>query len=355
MSGTIHSLRYFTGSILTFLVAIGLGFYIGSLTGVGGMSGALAGAWSVFVLSVLETSLSFDNAVVNAKILQGWNLYWRRLFIWVGLPVAVFGMRLFFPLLIVSIATGIGMFDTILLAINTPSEYAAALLSVKHQVEAFGGAFLMMVAFEFFIDAEKQHHWIPGVEKLLSRLGTYQKGAGMAIVLTILLTVSATFSGTEQVEFLRAGVYGLITYIGARFFGQLLSGGGDLHEKVVRQGVGGLLYLELLDASFSFDGVVGAFAIANNIFIITLGLGVGAMFVRSFTLFLVDKGTLNEYRFLEHGALWAILALASIMLINSIVHIPEAATGLIGAVLISFAVFSSIRANTAERRQQRSH
>ena len=352
MSGTKHSLRYFTGSITTLVVAIGLGFYVGSITGIGGISGALAGAWTVFVLSVLEISLSFDNAVVNAKILQGWNMYWRRLFIWVGLPIAVFGMRLFFPLLIVSLATGIGMFDTVLLAINTPSEYAAAIFSVQHQIEAFGGAFLMMVAFEFFIDAEKRHHWVPGAERFLSKLGTYQKGAGMAIVLIILLMVSATVSGNEQIEFLRAGVYGLITYIGARFFGQLLSGGGDLHEKVVRQGVGGFLYLELLDASFSLDGVIGAFAISNNIFIITLGLAVGAMFVRSFTVFLVDKGTLNEYRFLEHGALWAVLALAIIMLINSFAHISGTVTGLIGAVLIGLAIVSSIRLNRAEQKLQ---
>jgi hypothetical protein len=346
-----HPLQYFTVSLLTLVIAVGLGFYIGSVSGTGGMAGALAGAWAVFVLSVLETSLSFDNAVVNAKVLTGWNARWRRLFIWIGLPIAVFGMRLFFPLLIVSLATGLGMIETVSLAINSPDAYSAALFSVQHQVEAFGGAFLLMVAFEFFIDSEKRHHWVPGIEKFLAKLGTYQKGVGMALVLAVLLLVSSMIPGEEQAEFLRAGVYGLITYVGAKFFAQLLSGGSDVHEKVVRQGLGGLIYLELLDASFSFDGVIGAFAIANNLFIIMLGLGVGAMFVRSFTLFLVDKGTLNEYRFLEHGALWAIFALAVIMLISSMVHIPEAVTGLVGAILIVFAVVSSIRANRAELRR----
>ncbi len=170
----------------------------------------------------------------------------------------------------------------------------------------------------------------------------------MAAVLLILILVSGSLAGEEQAEYLRAGVYGLVTYVGAKFFAQLLAGGGDVHDKIVRQGVGGFIYLELLDASFSFDGVIGAFAIANNLFIIVLGLGVGAMFVRSFTIFLVDKGTLNQYRFLEHGALWAIFALAIIMLMSSIVHVPEAVTGLIGAVLIVLAVYSSSRANRKE-------
>jgi uncharacterized protein len=346
-----HTLKYFYGSIIILVIAVCLGFYIGSTTGNGGVGAALAGAWAVLVLSILEISLSFDNAVVNAKVLQGWDQYWRRLFIWVGLPIAVFGMRLIFPILIVSIATGIGMVQSFLLALNNPTAYAEALLSVQHQIEAFGGAFLMMVAFEFFIDSEKRHHWIPGVEKVLAKLGTYQKGVGMALVLSIILAVSTTLPGEEQLEFLTAGVYGLITYVGAKFFAQLFSGGdGAGHDKIVRQGVGGLVYLELLDASFSFDGVVGAFAVANNLIIITLGLGVGAMFVRSFTIFLVDKGTLNQYRFLEHGALWAIFALAVIMFTNALFHIPEAVTGLIGAILIVFSVISSIRANKKEAR-----
>ncbi len=343
-----HPLRYFTGSLLTLVIAVTLGFYIGSTTGTGGIAAALAAAWAVFVLSVLETSLSFDNAVVNAKVLSGWDQRWRKIFIWIGLPIAVFGMRFFFPLLIVSLATGLGIVETLLLAINSPEVYSASLFSVQHQVEAFGGAFLMMVAFEFFIDSDKHHHWLPGIEKFLAVLGTYQKGVGMAAVLLILILVSGSLAGEEQAEYLRAGVYGLVTYVGAKFFAQLLSGGSDVHDKVVRQGIGGFVYLELLDASFSFDGVIGAFAIANNLFIIVLGLGVGAMFVRSFTLFLVDKGTLNQYRFLEHGALWAIFALAVIMLMSSIVHVPEAVTGLIGAFLIVLAVYSSSRANRKE-------
>jgi hypothetical protein len=100
-----------------------------------------------------------------------------------------------------------------------------------------------------------------------------------------------------------------------------------------------------LDASFSFDGVVGAFAITNNLFIIMIGLGVGAMFVRSLTIMLVDKGTLSEYRYLEHGAFYAIGILAAIMFAGTIKHIPEVVTGLLGALFIALSLFSSILYN----------
>jgi hypothetical protein len=105
------------------------------------------------------------------------------------------------------------------------------------------------------------------------------------------------------------------------------------------------MFLEVRDASFSFDGVVGAFAMTSDLLIIALGLGVGAMFVRSFTLLLVERGTLNTYRYLEHGAFWAVGALAAIMLGGVEYHIPEAITGLLGAALIVWALGSSVRAN----------
>ncbi|MEP2551208.1 MAG: DUF475 domain-containing protein, partial [Marinomonas sp.] len=109
--------------------------------------------------------------------------------------------------------------------------------------------------------------------------------------------------------------------------------------------LGGFLYLEVLDASFSFDGVIGAFALSNNMIIIALGLSVGAMFVRSMTIHLVRAGTLNQYRYLEHGAFWAIIALGVIMLVSARWHIPETITGLIGAVMIGLSLWWSLRYN----------
>ncbi len=108
------------------------------------------------------------------------------------------------------------------------------------------------------------------------------------------------------------------------------------------------LYLEVLDASFSFDGVIGAFAITSDPIIIALGLGlIGAMFVRSLTVYLVRQGTLSEYVYLEHGAHWAIGALAVILMVSIGVHISEFITGLLGVAFIGAAFLTSIRRNRA--------
>lgn len=332
---------YFWGSFTGLVLAVAAGFWIGSS---GGLVAGISAALAVLLLSVLETSLSFDNAVVNAAVLKHWNQFWRNLFLWVGLPIAVFGMRLIFPILIVSLTTGLGFLASFGLALTDPGQYAHALASAHHQIAAFGGIFLLMVGFEFFIDAEKREHWIPFLERLLSRLGTYQKAFGAALALIVLLLTSGALEGVERHEFVVAGVLGLIVYVGTKFLGELLSGNKEAGKQIVAQGVGGLLYLEVLDASFSFDGVVGAFALSSNIWIIMLGLGVGALFVRSLTIYLVDEGTLEKFAHLEHGAFWAIIALAVLMLAGVSIHIPEIITGLIGAALIGLSIYTSLKA-----------
>jgi hypothetical protein len=152
--------------------------------------------------------------------------------------------------------------------------------------------------------------------------------------------------------FLSAGLLGLVAYVAVQTIGVVTQGGGDAPGaragaagSGARSGLAAFLYLEVLDASFSFDGVIGAFALSNNLFVIALGLGIGAMFVRSMTVMLVERGTLTHYRYLEHGAFYAIVALAAIMLVSVHVAVPETVTGLIGAAFIGMALLASIRAN----------
>ena len=167
----------------------------------------------------------------------------------------------------------------------------------------------------------------------------------IAIVLLSVYGVMTLLPGGERVTFLTAGIFGLVAFIGVEAIGSLLDAPDEVTGAVVRSGLAAFLYLEVLDASFSFDGVIGAFALSNNLFIIALGLGIGAMFVRSMTVMLVDKGTLAEYRYLEHGAFWAIIALSAIMLLSARFEIPETITGLIGAVLIGLSLWWSVRHN----------
>lgn len=330
-------LSYFRGSFVFCVLAVVAAWFIGGFKG----------AVTVAFLTVLETSLSFDNAVVNAAILDKWDQVWRRRFLVWGILVAVFGMRLVFPLLIVGIAGSLGPIEALDLAINRPDDYARILSSAHHQIAAFGGAFLMMVFLKFFVDRHKTEHWLRPLEAPLTRLGKLE-AIEAALTLILVLFIAGLLEGNERGEFVIAGVWGVIVYIFAKGLAALVGGDEEGHTQVVKQGAAGFFYLELLDASFSFDGVVGAFAMTNNLFIITLGLGAGAMFVRSFTLLLVERGTLNTYRYLEHGAFWAIGALAAIMLMGARYHIPEAITGLLGAALIGLSLGSSILSNRRE-------
>lgn len=324
----------FSGSLFFLLLAIILGYLLDGFRGM----------WIVALLCVLEISLSIDNAVVNAKILENWNRKWQRIFLVFGLPIAVFGMRLLFPVLIVAFATGMGSLEVFSLAMSDPLKYAHLLEGVHHQVAAFGGIFLLMVFFHFFIDTRKNNHWIEKIEKPLTKLGQIQ-AVEAALALLILFSVSSTLEPQMSYECLKAGLWGLITYIFSKGIGSVLGGGvEDKSAPIIRQGIAGFLYLEILDASFSFDGVLGAFALSNNIFIIMIGLGIGAIFVRSLTIALVEKKTLTTYRYLEHGAFWAIGALALFMLMGITQEIPEAVTGLVGAVLIGTSFFHSLRA-----------
>jgi hypothetical protein len=334
---------YFRNS---FLVTTG-GLALGALLGWGithSWAGTLSTIFIVGVLAILEVSLSFDNAVVNAVVLKKMTPVWRHRFITWGIAIAVFGMRIVFPLVIVAIITRIDPLSALVMAATDPDHYARVLTSAHISVSAFGGAFLAMVGFKHFCNHEKDVHWIPVIERPLTRLGRI-KAVELGVVLLLLYLVSVWLLRHEQFEFLVAGLFGLLTYVAVDGVSALLNVDSALTGEVVQSGAASFLYLEMLDASFSFDGVIGAFALSNNLFIIAIGLGIGAMFVRSLTIMLVERETLASYRYLEHGAFYAIVALALMMFFNAIQHIPEFVTGLIGAGFIITAFVDSIRYN----------
>ena len=310
----------------------------------GGMAGIL---WIVVVLSILEISLSFDNAVVNATVLREMDPVWQRRFLIYGIAIAVFGMRIVFPVAIVAVAADLGPIEAIRLSLDDPVEYERIVSAAHVGIAGFGGAFLAMVGLSFFFDANKEVHWIGAFERGLRKLGNLE-ALEIALLLLVLYLISTLLTREDALTFLGAGVMGLFAYIAVKALGRAI----ELREErkraagaAVRSGLGGFLYLEILDASFSFDGVIGAFALSNNMVVIALGLGVGAIFVRSMTIHLVERGTLAQYRYLEHGAFWAIIVLGGIMLASARWHVPETFTGLIGATLILASLGWSIRHN----------
>ncbi|MCK9902942.1 hypothetical protein CC117_28180 [Parafrankia colletiae] len=371
----MHALRIFGWSIAITVIGIAAAGVIG---------GADAAA-IVAILAVLEISLSFDNAVINATILGRMSEFWQRIFLSVGIIIAVFGMRLVFPIAIVALTAHLNPVEVFDLALNDEAEYAARLHEAHPSIAAFGGIFLFMIFLDFMFDPERDIQWLKRLEEPFRKAGQLDV-LPVVTGLVALLVVAEAFSGDHTQQVLTAGVAGLATYLGVRGLGEFFEargvgveaddddeGAADAGSAVAGESTAGgapqrrtgtpevvlatgraafflFLYLEVIDASFSFDGVVGAFAISQNIFIIAVGLGIGAMYIRSVTVYLVRRGTLGEYIYLEHGAHYAIGALAVILAVSIETEVHEIVTGLIGVGFIGLALLSSIRYRAMQRK-----
>ncbi len=336
------------------IIVTGIGLILSFLLGwhyTGRLSGAVSFLLIGTVLAVLEISLSFDNAIVNANKLKSMTAVWQRRFLTWGILIAVFGMRIVFPLAVVAFAAHLGPWATLKLAALHPQEYARILDDAHLSIAAFGGSFLMMVALSYFIDEGKQVDWIRALEERLRALASI-RGLQITLVLLVVLLFAMAMPDHKSGEFVFAALFGLVTFTLVEVLGHLLDRQEQARTVTAAGGLGAFLYLEVLDASFSFDGVIGAFALTQNLFLIAIGLGVGAMYVRSMTVMLVEKQTLAEFRYLEHGAFYSILALSVIMFAQTLWPIHEMFTGLIGAALIGIALWSSIRYNRSAARNQ---
>jgi hypothetical protein len=331
------------------------------------------------ILGVLEVSLSFDNAVVNATVLSRMGDFWQKVFLTAGIVVAVFGMRLVFPLVIVGLTAHLGPAEAIRLALeqrpaSDPTSYESLLSAAHPQIAAFGGMFLAMIFLNFILQ-ERELTWLSWLECPLARVGKLEQLPVM--VAGASLVGVATFLAEDSGEVMIAGMLGMITYLAVSSLDRIFEEAAESGDKGGRQseneatgknadpasgrpvtlavgkaGFALFLYLEVLDASFSFDGVIGAFAMTSDPIVIALGLGlIGALFVRSLTVYLVRQGTLSEYVYLEYGAHWAIGALAVILLVTTGVHVSEVVTGLVGVGFIGASIWSSIRHNRRLRQQ----
>lgn len=315
--------------------------------------GGVTGLWITALLSLMEVTLSFDNAVVNAVVLKGMDSKWQQRFLTWGILIAVFGMRLLFPLVIVGFATGLPMIEVGQMALNNPDEYSRHVLDSHIAIAAFGGMFLLMVFLHYFFDENKDLHWLAVIEAKLARLGKLES-VEVIMALSFLLLMQQWLPPEDRGPALTAGVVGVVLFVAVTSITSLISSKADAGPAVARSvgysGFMGFMYLNILDASFSLDGVIGAFAISKDIVIIMLGLGIGAFFVRSLTVYMVRKGVLDQYVFLEHGAHYGIGALAAIMIVSMVVHVSEVITGLVGATFVVLSFISSVRYN--RRRMQ---
>jgi len=333
-----HPLRIFwISGLLTLLTGGVVWHYLG-----------LEGMWIFVILVILEVTFSFDNAVINSKVLARMSPFWQKLFLTVGIFFAVFVVRFLLPIVIVALTSGDGFGEVVDMALYHPAEYSETLHQAAPTIDAFGGTFLTMIGISYFMNRKKDIHWLGQIEKRLARAGNYENFKAL-VMLTVAMILYFTVDDSVKQTVLVASIFGTILHMGLEIFGAFFERRQSSAAKLTGLAAfGSFLYLEVLDASFSLDGVIGAFAITNAVLLIIAGLGAGAVWVRSLTVYLMRAGTLSKYRYMEHGAHWAILALGAVML-TKLYHIelPELLTGSLGLIFIVTAIISS----TLERRR----
>ena len=355
------TLSYFNTFFLFFGISVIIEFfYMGVLGIVQGTT-----------LTILELSLSFDNAVVNALILVNMPPLWRKRFLTWGMLIAVFGVRLIFPILIVFATTDLSFVESFSLAINNPAEYEKVIMASHHIVMAFGGVFLLMIFLSFLFNENKDVHWIASIEEYASRWSSVGDLKILIAILTVALiglyapseiSIDGVITKIDKADIVLPMIYGILLYLSIEFLRGILEDDGQKHDsdnmeterekiehvansKLAKGGLASFIYLELIDMSFSFDGVLGAFAVSQNIIIIMLGLGAGAFAVRNLTILMVDRGTVAEYRYLEHGAMWSIGLLAISMIVQIFVHLPHGLIIAFAIIPIAIAFIQSVKEN----------
>lgn len=347
-------IKYFIGSIFVTIFGLAAAFLWGEHVHNG------TGLTCIFIaaiLGILEISLSFDNAVVNAMKLEKMSEKWRHRFITWGILIAVFGMRFLFPLLVVSIFAGLSIFNVFNMALHDVNQYTHYLELTHAPIVSFGGAFLLMLFMDYFTEKEKSIHWLKPIETRLQKLNKIRGICTITTLVAIGIIINL-LPIDIRTDVLLSGIAGIVTYLAIDGLAEWLEKRQEERAKLYADtvkcsGLVGFLYLELIDASFSLDGVLGAFALSQDIIIITIGLFIGAMFVRSLTIMLVEKKTLAQYLYLEHGAHWAIGILAILMFASTIIEVPEVVTGTLGLIFILSAFFTSLvhnrRSNSLEQ------
>lgn len=338
-----HPLRIFWLSSLITILLGGLVFHYASWTGL----------WLYAILVLLEVTFSFDNAVINSRVLSRMSALWQFLFLTVGIFIAVFVVRFALPIIIVMISANTSFGHVVDLVLNDPEQYSQLLHQSSLTINAFGGGFLLMTGLGYFFDSTKRNHWLKPIERRLSTIAQRWPQAIFGLMLLLIISLFLTIDQEQRSGALVALLLGVLLQAGLKqvthvFYRQQSRAG----LQVGWAAFASFAYLEVLDASFSFDGVVAAFAITSSILLIVSGLGAGAVWVRSMTIYLLRSGTLNKYRYLEHGAHWAILALGVLMLAKLYgLTLPEWLIGSIGLVFITSAVLSSITEKHRRLRQ----
>jgi hypothetical protein len=290
----------------------------------------------VLGLALFESITSIDNAIINAEVLQGMQTRARRWFLTWGILIAVFGVRGLLPWLIVWVMTpGLGPWDAFTASL-TGDPVALKAIQESSPVLLMGGGVFFIFLFFHWIFLEPKKYGL-SVERLFAR-----QGAWFYAVVSIALTAIVWFALDESPMLAFGAVVGssafFITHGFKRYAeeqeARLLSGEAHMSD------IGKILYLEVIDLTFSIDGVVGAFAFTLAVPLILLGNGIGAIVVRQLTVYGVER--IKKYVYLKNGAMYSVFVLGCVMLAHGFGHhVPEWLTPLATFVIVGYFFFKS--------------
>ena len=289
----------------------------------------------VLGLVVFEVVNSVDNAVVNATVLKTMSVLWRKRFLFIGIITSVFLVRFLLPLVIVWISVPTISLSEIFLAFSGQSQITAQAIEIqKPVILMFGGMFLVYLYFHWLFLEQKDPLYI---ERFLKE----KHGAWFFAVAAVLLVVIMYFARFNPLMMLAAAIGSATFFI---LYG--LRETAKTSEENMVAGTSGLndlskfVYLEVLDATFSFDGVVGALAFTINLLLILIGMGIGAIVVRELTIKGIDS--IGKYKYLKNGALTSIGFLGFFMLVESFgVELPSYIPTIITLLLVGYAFYKS--------------
>jgi len=291
--------------------------------------------FTIVGLSLFEIISSVDNAIINAEVLSTMSKRARRWFLTWGMLVAIFLVRGLLPFTIIWAFNPVLNIGQVLSAAWSSDPLVQESIHKSAPILLIAGGVFLLFLFLHWLFLEDKHMGLPRAEKFFMA-----KGVWFYAVVSILLAIIAWFALQES------NLMGFGAVVGSSLF-FITHGFKQNAEEQEKKLLGGarsdlskLFFLEIIDTTFSIDGVLGAFAFTLSVLLILIGNGLGALLVRELTLRNIER--IKKYIYLKNGAMYSILVLGIIMILHSFgFDVPEYTSPLVTIVIIGYFFWKS--------------
>jgi len=302
------------------------------------MAGLFSIILIVFGLALFEIIISVDNAIINAEVLSTMSRKAKRWFLFWGIIIAVFLVRGLLPWMIIWASNpSLGFFGSFAASFSS-DPHIKEIIEQSAPVLLIGGGIFLIFLFFHWIFLEPKHYGLIG-EEFIQR-----KGVWFFTVVSVLLSVIVWLAINKNPLMALGAVVGSTAFFISHGFKenaeqaekQMLEGSSNMSD------LSKIFYLEVIDATFSIDGILGAFAFTFSLPLILIGNGIGALVVRKLTVSNIKN--VKKYKYLKNGAMYSILALGAIMIFDSFgAHIPEWISSIITIAIIGYFFYKSVK------------